>query len=123
MRPWSERHFNKLYPNRMGQEFSLTYELWWAILTNISKLGQFPNFQKIAILFQNDVRLQHRIHDSIKTPSCVFPTSSHMPHHHACHVITSFVIPLYYIKFSMPSCLLVIPLLLLNSFNINDNYI
>ena len=41
----------------------------------------------------NDVRLQHWLHDST---ACVFLASSHMPHHYACHVIASFVIPLSY---------------------------
>ena len=49
----------------------------------------------------NDVRLQHWLHDC--TPG-VFPASSHMPKHYACHVITSFFIPLSYIDFSLPSC-------------------
>ena len=72
-----------------------------ALLTNISILSQFPKFHKIAILLQNCIIC---LHDSIITPSCVFLASSQMPHHHACHVITSFVIPLSYTKFSLPSC-------------------
>ena len=93
-----------------------------AFLTNFSILVEFPQFHKLAILFQNDVRFQHWLNDSTNTPSCVFPASLHMSHHHTFHVITSFVIPLSFTEFFPAIMSLVIPFSLLNSFDINDNH-
>ena len=61
-------------------------------LTTFFILSQFPKFHKVAIFFQNDVRLQHWLPDSTRTPLCVFPaspihaTSSYLPcHYFLCH--------------------------------------
>ena len=53
-------------------------------------LGHFPVLHKIVITYQNDVKLKPWPPDDSKTPSQVFQASSHMPHHHICHVISFF---------------------------------
>ena len=87
MRPWSDNHFDKLISWQDGVSIFLNLRImagislgqFWLIFPY---LVNFQSFTKLSYFFQSDFTLQHWIHDSIKTPSCVFPASSHMPHHH-----------------------------------------
>ena len=75
-------HFHS--PTNYGGHF------YMAVFTKFPILGHFPVLHKIVITYQNDVKLQPWLPDDSRTPSRVFQASSHMPHHHICHVIASF---------------------------------
>ena len=128
MKTWSGRQNTSRQDPYVMQEFTLAHDLgrasFWDLLRPVliiySILSQFPNFHQFSIFLHNDVIMQQwfQLHATSSSMPCHV---TYIPYHHSCQVMSSYL-PYHHPYWVCPAIVsLVIPLSLLNSFDINDD--